>query len=144
MPQPPAPLAARLAAWLPALAWAGLIFVLSAQPGLRISPDDGLDFVLRKLAHAAVFGILALLVRWALVRWRVRHPSAWALAVTVAYAVSDELHQAFVATRHPSPVDVAIDVLGAGLALGGVELLRRVGLGRSRRASSPPRSSTAR
>jgi VanZ family protein len=139
----PAPIAARLAAWLPAFAWAGLIFVLSSQPGLRISPDDALDLVLRKLAHAAVFGVLALLVRSALVRWPVPRPSAWALAITAAYAVCDELHQAFVATRNPSPTDVAIDVLGAGLALGGLELLRQAGLGRPRRAPSPPGPSTA-
>ena len=35
----------------------------------------------------------------------------------VLYAVSDELHQGFVAGRHPSAVDVAIDASGAPLAL---------------------------
>jgi hypothetical protein len=32
-------------AWLPAIAWAGLIFAFSAQPNLRFVPDAGLDFL---------------------------------------------------------------------------------------------------
>ena len=35
----------------------------------------------------------------------------------VLYAASDELHQGFVAGRHPSALDVAIDASGALLAL---------------------------
>ena len=43
------------------LAWAGLIFAFSAQPDLRFLEDEFFDFVLRKVGHAGVFGILALL-----------------------------------------------------------------------------------
>jgi VanZ family protein len=123
-----------LRTWLPAAAWAGLIFVLSAQPGLQVAPDAELDLVVRKLGHMAVFGILALLLRRALVsstasRW----PSALALALTVAYAATDELHQAFVATRHPSAVDVAIDAAGALIALAGLAFVQSR---RSRRRGS--------
>ena len=49
-------------AWLPAIAWAGLIFVFSAQPNLRFVPDEGLDFLVRKAGHMGIFGILALLL----------------------------------------------------------------------------------
>jgi VanZ family protein len=112
-------------AWLPVVAWAGLIFVLSAQPGLRVAPDEAADLVLRKLGHMAVFGILALLAWRAVERTTsVRRPWAWALAIAVVYALTDELHQAFVATRHPSLVDVAIDALGAVVAVGGLVLVR--------------------
>jgi len=41
-----------------------------------------------------------------------RSPSAWALAVAVLYAITDELHQGFVAGRHPAVVDVGIDATG--------------------------------
>ena len=51
-------------------------------------------------------------------------PSAWALAVAVLYAITDELHQGFVAGRHASPVDVGIDATGALLAIVGVWLIR--------------------
>ena len=51
--------------------------------------------------------------------WRpLRHELA-ALAVAVAYAGTDEVHQSFVRGRHGSPIDVLIDGVGAlaGLVL---------------------------
>ncbi len=118
----------RLAAWAPAIAWAGLIFAFSAQPGLRFVPDDGLDFVVRKLGHMAVYGILALLLWRAVATTTARRwPWAWAVAIAVLYAITDELHQAFVATRHPSPVDVGIDAAGALIAVGTVAVAATAG-----------------
>ena len=96
-----------------------------AQPHLRFVPDESLDFVIRKLGHLGVFGILALLVWRALAGttdWR--FPWAWAFALTVLYAASDELHQGFVAGRHPSAIDVGIDAAGALIALVAVGLIR--------------------
>ena len=77
----------RLAsAWTPVLAWAGAIFAFSAQSDLRFVPDDGLDFVVRKLAHMAVFGVLALLV-WRAIAMTTERARPWAseLALTVIY-----------------------------------------------------------
>ena len=114
-----------LLVWAPVAAWAALIFVLSAQPHLRFVPDEGLDFVVRKIGHMGVFGILALLLWRALVgttAWR--RPWAWAFALTVLYAASDELHQGLVAGRHPSAIDVGIDAAGALIALVAVGLIR--------------------
>ena len=105
-------------AWSPVLIWAALIFVISAQPNLRFVPDEGLDFVVRKIGHMGVFGILALLLWRALaatVAWR--RSGAWAFALTVLYAASDELHQGLVAGRHPSAFDVGVDATGALIAL---------------------------
>jgi VanZ family protein len=39
-----------------------------------------------------------------------------ALAVTSAYAASDEIHQSFVAGRHGTPLDWLIDIAGAAAA----------------------------
>ncbi len=115
----------RLVAWLPAIAWAGLIFVLSAQPGLRFAPDDATDFVLRKAGHMAVFGILALLLWSAVAVTTTRErPWAWALALSVAYAMTDELHQGSVPMRHASGVDVGIDTAGALVALAALAFVR--------------------
>ncbi len=108
-------------AWLPVVGWAGLIFWFSAEPDLRFPPDQGLDFVVRKLGHMGVFGLLALLAWRALgmtTAWRQPRTRAVALGLTVAYAITDELHQGFTAGRHPSPVDVGIDSLGALIAIG--------------------------
>jgi len=111
--------------WLPAIAWAGLIFAFSAQPNLRFAPDEGLDFLVRKAGHMGIFGILALLL-WRAVATTTarRRPPAWALALTVLYAITDELHQGGVIGRHPSAVDIGIDAVGALVALVAVGLIR--------------------
>ena len=119
-PQPHALGARRTAlAWAPVVGWGALIFIASATPNLRVLPDDSLDLVVRKLGHMGVFGILALLL------WRVlatttsvRRPWSWAIALAVLYAITDELHQGFVAGRHASPMDVAIDMAGVLIAVG--------------------------
>ena len=73
----------------------------------------------------AVFGILALLVWRALATTTdVRRPAAWAIALTVLYAITDELHQGAVDGRHASAVDVGIDAVGALVAVALIGLLR--------------------
>jgi VanZ family protein len=103
--------------WLPVVAWAGFIFVLSATPNLRFVEQDSIDFIVRKSGHMAAFGILALLLWGALSYSRVRRAVLFSLVLTVAYAASDEFHQSFTAGRHPSPIDVGIDSTGAVIAL---------------------------
>ncbi len=110
-----------LLAWLPVLAWAGLIFAFSAQSDLRFLEDAFFDLVVRKVGHAGVFGILALLTWRALgltTVWRQPRTPVVALGLTAGYAITDELHQGFVGGRHPSPVDVGIDSVGALVAIG--------------------------
>jgi len=114
-----------VAGWIPVVAWAAIIFAFSAQPNLRFVDDDVLDFVVRKIGHMGVFGILAALAWFALVRTTaLRRPRAWAFALAVLYAISDELHQGFVAGRHPSPVDVGIDAAGALVGIATIALIR--------------------
>jgi VanZ family protein len=136
MPSPPAPAARRAAlAWAPVVAWAALIFVASAQPDLRFVPDATLDLVVRKVGHMAVFGILALLLWRALATaTHARRPLAWALALAILYAITDEVHQGFVAGRNPSPVDVAIDAAGVLIAVAIVAGVLRLRRRRVRRA----------
>jgi VanZ family protein len=109
--------ATRLTIWAPVVLWAGLIFTLSSIPSL----DSGLgtwDLVLRKLAHFAEYAILGALLLRALRREPV------AVLVGSAYALTDEVHQAFVAGRQGSPLDWAIDTAGVIL---GVLLFARWG-----------------
>ncbi len=94
-----------LSLWLPVVAWAGLIFALSSIPDLGTGLGTW-DLVLRKLAHAAEFAVLGFLLLRALGR------EAVALAVGIAYAASDELHQHFVPGRHGSVLDVLLDSVG--------------------------------
>jgi VanZ family protein len=103
--------------WLPVLVWAAVIFAFSAVPSL----NSGLgtwDTVLRKCAHMTEYAILAVLVA------RAAGSYAWAFALAVGYACTDELHQVFVRGRHGSPVDVCIDGVGALVGLGLLSKLR--------------------
>ncbi len=104
--------------WLPVLGWMALIFWFSSQADLPHAPDELADFLVKKSLHALEYGVLAALA-WRAFRaqgWRERaNLAAWTLSAL--YALSDELHQAFVPGRTARPLDVALDWLGAGLAL---------------------------
>jgi VanZ family protein len=102
------------------LVWAAVIFAFSSIPSLN-SGLGGWDYVLRKLAHMTEYAILALLLL------RATGSFAWAFALAIAYAATDELHQLFVPGRHGSPIDVAIDAVGVGLALVVARRFRRAG-----------------
>jgi hypothetical protein len=108
--------------WLPVVAWAALIFALSATPDLRFASDD---LVVRKIGHAGIYAILALLVVRA--TGGGRRGALVALLACFLYAASDELHQSFVAGRHGSPVDVGIDSLGAAASFAAVAIARHNG-----------------
>jgi VanZ family protein len=101
--------------FVPPLALMALIFLLSAQPDLSTGLGSG-DLVLRKLAHACVFGALTLLWLRALGPLTPR-ALLGAVVISLLFAVSDEYHQTFVTGRHGSPVDVGIDALGIGVAV---------------------------
>jgi VanZ like family len=105
-------------AWLPVVAWAGLIFTLSSIPDLGTGLG-GWDLVLRKLAHAAEYAVLGVLLLRAIGR-----PGP-AFALATLYAVTDEIHQAFVPGRQASPVDLAIDAAGAAIGIALVTRRRR-------------------
>ena len=94
----------------------GLLVAVRLNLWLPVDLGTGLgtwDLVLRKLAHAAEFGVLGALLYRALRR----EPLAILLGST--YAATDEVHQAFVSGRHGSPVDWLIDTVGvtAGVLL---------------------------
>jgi VanZ family protein len=94
-----------------------LIFVLSAQPGLRISSDAGVDGPVRHLVHVAMYAILAILLVHAMdaVSW----PTVAVVAVAIAtlYGVTDELHQSLVPERSGNALDVGFDAVGAVLGV---------------------------
>ena len=113
---------ARASLWAPPLAFMAVIFFFSAQPDLN-SGLGIIDLIGRKIVHATEYGILCALWWRALRTVAPRRAGLLAsIALTVAYAASDELHQTFVHGRHGSPLDVAIDAFGATVA---ALLLRR-------------------
>jgi VanZ family protein len=79
---------------------------------------QGLHAALRKLAHLVEYGILAVLWLRALPPGRSAGMAAlWAVGLSALYAVVDELHQGLAPDRSPSALDVAIDTVGAFLAV---------------------------
>jgi VanZ family protein len=113
----------KISLWLPVLLWAGFIFYLSSVPHLRFFANNLVDFIVRKIGHMGVFGILARLLARAFTRstfWSWKKIFAVSLVLSILYACTDEYHQSFVPGRHPSVMDVAIDSFGAWTALGWV------------------------
>ena len=117
-----------LTRFAPPVALMALIFYASAQPNL--GTDLGtIDVIGRKLAHMAEYGLLWFLWWRAL---RIEHPAP-SIAITLLYAISDELHQTFVDGRHGVWTDVMIDAAGVGVA-GAIVVWR---INRSRRPGGP-------
>jgi len=104
----------RLWGWLPPIGWMALIFLLSSRADFgalsRLSfPSSD------KVAHAVIYGVLAVLVARAVApaRWA----SGFGWAISVGYGVTDEYHQSFVPGRDVSAGDLLADALGAAVAL---------------------------
>ncbi len=131
----------KILSWVAVFFWIGLIFYLSSQVAVQSSkistgvteiiieatekfaPNSDLEVksfsrVVRKNAHYFLYLILGILVLNALKRSGINGYKCFALAtaICVLYAVSDEVHQLYVAGRGALFEDVIID--GAGVAVG--------------------------
>jgi VanZ family protein len=103
-----------LTPWLLLIGIGLLIFWQSSGPLPVQTPSlSGLD----KLAHAAIYALLAFLAAraFATLPLQVRaHGLAWAAVLFAAlYGLSDEVHQAFVPGRTADIWDLAADLAGA-------------------------------
>jgi VanZ family protein len=129
----------RLKYWLPPLLWMAVIVGFSTDaasashtehwllPILRgLAPWatpaqlEALHWLVRKISHLSEYAILAGLWLRAFVRGRNLNPRTaglLALAISVAWAILDELHQSFVPSRSASLADVLVDSAGALIAL---------------------------
>ena len=109
-------------AWLPPLAWMGLIFFLSSRP-----VPEGAEWIPDWLTHGAAWAILAVLLARALEGSRVRHVAVLAFVAATAYGVLDEIHQSYVPGRYPDAWDVVKDAVGALAGIAAWQLrLRRL------------------
>jgi len=110
------------AAWIAALiAYAAVIFVVSSLPIRSAGPFDRIprgDWLL----HAAEFALFYVLAYKATQRGPI------ALLLTLLYAGTDEVHQAFVPVRDASLADFGFDLLGAAAMATGIAACRRFGL----------------
>lgn len=129
--------------WILLALWMGVIFFMSAQTAVQSSElsgntietllkmfypgfnsfsfvkqadlIEGFQFVARKGAHASIYAILGILSFCAvmLYKFKKRYKFLIALCISALYAVSDEIHQLFVAGRACELRDILIDITGA-------------------------------
>ena len=126
-----------------------VIFIASAQPKNPPPPGAGpvylsglmpvfkgaAETLVKKGSHVMGYGLLALAFMRALGSHGhpLRRAAYLALACTMGYALTDELHQAFVPGRHASALDIGFDYVGATSAL----LIEAVSLARAKAKLSP-------
>jgi len=125
--------------WFPVILWFSFIFSMSTGtfsadntasvvkpvltfffPWLRPDQVDVIHFMIRKGAHVFEYFVLGLLFLRA---FRGSSPGVWkwrwplfAITGVALWALGDEYHQSFVATRTASITDVGIDTAGGVLA----------------------------
>jgi hypothetical protein len=102
--------------WLPAFLIMGAIFIGSSTPSWKV-PDFGpIDLSVKKLGHFVAYSLLALAYLRGLHNPH-RAGRTAALILCVLFAVTDEVHQAFVPGRNAVWFDVVIDTFGAVVGL---------------------------
>lgn len=132
--------------WLPVLLWMALIFFLSHQDkdesrrtselvlwilnflhlDLETLRQSNALFIVRKMAHMTEYAILAILSFRALKNYlSMPQLVGFVWNFCVAYAMTDEFHQTFVAGRGGTIVDVGIDAIGALIGIGLMLLWQR-------------------
>jgi len=94
-----------------------MIYLLSAESSLPGFDVVLYDYVFKKLSHMTVYGILYFLVYRAVNIDKPRAQGNWWLPFlfVFGYASIDEVHQIFTPKRHPSPLDVGFDLIGASI-----------------------------
>lgn len=102
--------------WGPALAMMAIIFAFSSIPMREAEISrEGFRLTWRlavfKGGHVLGYALLAAALQHGL-RMKGWRGTVAVLGLTLAYAISDELHQAFVPGRSASIMDVGIDVFG--------------------------------
>jgi len=135
--------------------WMGLVFFFSHQqgdvssktsegfikqilemiPGITNMSDvekenliENIHLIVRKLAHFSIYAVGGIIMFLWLIAYDFSIPKAFimALGMCFIYAVSDEIHQTFIADRSGEIRDVCIDTLGALTGISIVLLLKKI------------------
>jgi VanZ family protein len=115
-----------LGRWLAVVAYAGLIFYFSSRPASGLPRFWFMRY--DKVLHAGEYFWLGALIAIALrgSGMRLSRACLLAVALAVAYGISDEYHQTFVPGRQGNDLgDLTADTVGAGLGAAAFALARR-------------------
>jgi len=112
--------------WGPALLMMAAIFVLSGTPDDDLPSLGGWEDVITSSGHALGYALLAGAFLHALTGRRAISLTLMTLAVAlaIAYGVSDEYHQSFVPGRTPDGFDMMVDGIGAVIGVAACRALR--------------------
>lgn len=114
----------KLMIWLPGEPFKGVLSLFQIPYlGTTISIDSlgyyaFIEFLIRKGAHIAIFGVLAIAA------YIVLRKIELAFIITFVLAIADEFHQSLTGGRTPSIHDVILDSFGAAIALTVIYILR--------------------
>ena len=127
----------KILLWILVIFWMGLIFYFSSFNGIESTEqsqgflyrtirnsdnkDDlilKLDPIIRKVAHCAIYSVLAILVYLLLKEYNLDSKKLilFTFLICILYSISDEIHQLFVSGRSAEIRDVIID--GIGITIG--------------------------
>lgn len=102
--------------WFLVIVWMGMIFAFSHQANSSEKTAvvfGGFNIFARKMGHISEFGLLFLLIRFALRKHiELKKATLGAVLLAVLYAASDEWHQSFVPGRSACIEDVLLDSVG--------------------------------
>ncbi|HCM82722.1 MAG: VanZ-like protein [Candidatus Gottesmanbacteria bacterium GW2011_GWA2_44_17] len=100
--------------WLPVILWMIVIFLFSSRQKIALTDSYAVSFLVFKTLHLFEYIFLYLVSFRAFFNSGFRENQAflWAFTLTVLYAMTDEIHQAYVPTREGRLRDVIIDGLG--------------------------------
>lgn len=133
----------KFISWIFVIFWMILIYFLSNQPAIEsdklsigitevivekvenVTPNNGFiiesinNHFVRKNAHFFIYFVLGLLVINALGTYQIKYFRMFVLGllICILYALSDEVHQLFVAGRGAQVKDVLIDTTGASVGV---------------------------
>ena len=110
-----------LSRWPPVFLWAVVIFALSSISQITVAEFFLWDFAAKKVAHLAEYAVLyALFLRATEKNW------VLSFALTMIYAVTDEIHQSFVPGRNAAVYDLVFDYSGAAISAYVIWKLRQI------------------
>lgn len=115
--------------WIPPLVWMGMIFYMSSQPRIAMTESTVWDFLIFKTLHMVEYGLLFFLLYRAfhsLPKWNETWIFCVSMALSVGYAISDELHQLSIVSRQGKLRDVVIDVIGMLIVYAMIKSIRVV------------------
>lgn len=93
--------------------------MLSTSEDVKIETIRKLEPIIRKLAHFSIYTITGILLTSLASTYKIRRIEKiyFSMLIGMLYAITDEIHQAFIPDRAAKLTDVVIDTMGVGVGI---------------------------